>query len=232
MAGSDKPTRLQLDQGDYRGFDIQVPADILAEIQDALDPDNVGALNFDNIPIAYSIVSRWLAQVDNQTVDFDTQLWFSQAYFINSGLDPASEFLRAYTNYAAGKDGELFTDAQMTDAQMQEISDRIGESVLTHIMTTGEIPPMGELLYQEIVEAIGIPAFGVPGDDAIPDYSRWGGTFYYWNIPALDFDGEPITDALGNPLTIGEVVLSRLKCVTTLSTISGLRLRKLEVPLG
>ena len=198
MSEPQQSFRLVFTNQNIRDVPINVSSEIIDQIKSVLkySIDASGKYDIDrkSIPAAYSIIYKYLESISQNISDSSTSMWFSQAYFINAGDGLASEFLRSYTAYAAQKDG-----INIPVDKMQDVSNAIGYNVLGYIISTSQIPTMAKLLEQEITSAIGLPSDPVTH---IVDYSRWGGSFYYWNVPALTTEGNPVNK------TIGEVIMA------------------------
>jgi hypothetical protein len=142
---------------DHRGASKQYSRSLYFEGTQNIRPDGIAA--------AYTVVANALIAIRAGTstiVDSDTITWFMQAAHINRGGTGvgASAFLRNYTAHAAQASG-------ISIASMDAISDNIGRNVLQHILATGQIAPMHQIVAMDIAGGVGFA-----GGTGLPSYAR------------------------------------------------------------
>lgn len=102
-------------------------------------------------------------------VDAATRYWFSQADEINGNVPDAAAnvFIRSVTSA-----GLLWAGTPVGD--LQAVSNSIRDKVFENLIRENGIPPLADLLSNDISAALQISGQTIGG---------WGGSFYYWDQP-------------------------------------------------
>jgi len=153
----------------------------------ALTPSQIEILrsitsnNTDNYWIGYQYV-RSIVEDHGEYSDF--VFWLGKASQINSNdIDStANTFIRAVTRYGLIFDG-------YTSFDLQHNSNLIGNAVIGDLLRGGEIPPLSDIVEQDVSQAI------TEGHQSI---AGWGGAFFYWDF---ELDGMTVGDRIaGDPI--------------------------------
>ncbi len=139
---------------------------------------------------AYAYISNLINHSDQ--VDEKTKLWFERAARINRNdtLSSANIFVRSVTQFGLEWGGR---DASAE--QVQEMSNAIGNSVITDVIENRGIPALSAMISHDLRQST---------IERGQDIAGWGGSFYYWNLE-VDLGKEnggvkPIGEhILGNP---------------------------------
>jgi len=126
--------------------------------------------------------------------------WFEQAALINrkaNGIVPpsdnnlASTYIIAHSNYGLAADG--------ITVNLADTSNNIAQRVIDDVLREGAIPPLDEMLKNDIAGALDV------GNQTI---GGWGGSFYYWDVEYTD-TGKTVGQAiLENPVELEKFLAS------------------------
>ena len=153
----------------------------------ALTPSQIEILrsitsnNTDNYWIGYQYV-RSIVEDNGEYSDFE--FWLGKGGQINSNdIDStANTFIRAVTRYGLIFDGN-------TGFDLQHNSNLIGNAVIRDLLRGGEIPPLSDIVEQDVSQAI---------TDGHQSIAGWGGSFFYWDF---ELDGMTVGDRIaGDPM--------------------------------
>lgn len=180
--------------------------------------DANGGLKSSGFPAAYDYIG-WTLDSMVQTgvnIDNDTVYWFKKAAEVNAGTGAAAAFIRSYTANGLAL-------SRRATPNMQLLSDDIATQVLTEIVNTGKISPLYKILAKDISGAI--------ERGGVNDLAGWGGSFFYWDLPRIDKDGNPLIEGKNGSITdyytIGDSILRNpaqrsLFVTTATKTLSGM----------
>lgn len=145
-----------------------------AALAQVLEWDGVN-INRARIQDAYQFMLR---AIEENPGDFNSEViyWITEAQKINAGEGGRSaRFIRLYNSFNEARDGNI-----LSSEEQNLISDDIAESFFSSIIKNGGvIPSIAEIAGRDA--GIAIARFG----DA---WAGWGGSFYYWDLPALERD--------------------------------------------
>jgi len=152
-----------------------------------------------NFPLAYRYISSVLTNMNAHSsprVDAGTMFWFDKADNINESAGWSSYMVRSYTTI-----GIQLADREVGD--LQKVSDDIAINVLTDVIRARGVPPLQNILGRDITAAMEV--------GNIKDLAGWGGSFFYWNMPLVDNNGDLIKDPINRDnddyLTLGDYIL-------------------------
>lgn len=130
----------------------------------------------DRFPDGYALVHDWIK--NNPAAQADgTVFWFEQARGINNDDSLSARFIRRHT-----ENGLDAAKVPLSDRlPMQDLSNRIADKVTKDLLELKTIPPLANILDNDIrvaMEEGGVPLGG------------WGGSFYYYDMPFRPDDGD------------------------------------------
>lgn len=130
----------------------------------------------DRFPDGYALVHDWIK--NNPATQADgTVFWFEQARGINNDDSLSARFIRRHT-----ENGLDAAKVPLSDRlPMQDLSNRIADKVTKDLLELKTIPPLANILDNDIrvaMEEGGVPLGG------------WGGSFYYYDMPFRPDDGD------------------------------------------
>lgn len=99
-------------------------------------------------------------------VDRDSWVWLAGATDVNAGVGPANNFIRTYTK----KQMEIRTGETISDAELQNISNKIALKVLNDAIGQGKLPTIAEIGKNDASET----AAELTGDQAV-----WSGNVLF-----------------------------------------------------
>lgn len=122
-----------------------------------------------NFPDGYALVHDWIK--DNPAAQADgTVFWFEQARGINNDDSLSARFIRRHT-----ENGLDAAKVPLSDRlPMQDLSNRIAVQVTEEILRHGKVPPLANILDNDIRVAM---------EDGRVPLGGWGGSFYYYDMP-------------------------------------------------
>lgn len=123
----------------------------------------------DHFPEGYALVHDWIK--DNPAAQADgTVFWFEQARGINNDDSLSARFIRRHT-----ENGLDAAKVPLSDRlPMQDLSNRIAVQVTEEILRHGKVPPLANILDNDIRVAM---------EDGRVPLGGWGGSFYYYDMP-------------------------------------------------
>lgn len=123
----------------------------------------------DHFPEGYALVHDWIKNNPAAVAD-GTVFWFEQARGINNDDSLSARFIRRHT-----ENGLDAAKVPLSDRlPMQDLSNRIAERVTGELLRHGKVPPLANILDNDI--RIAIERGSVP-------LGGWGGSFYYYDMP-------------------------------------------------
>jgi hypothetical protein len=122
-----------------------------------------------DFPDGYALVHDWIK--DNPAAQADgTVFWFEQARGINNDDSLSARFIRRHT-----ENGLDAAKVPLSDRlPMQDLSNMIAERVTRELLEHGKVPPLANILHNDIRVAI--------EEGSVP-LGGWGGSFYYYDMP-------------------------------------------------
>lgn len=164
--------------------------------------DDKGNFINNNFPLAYRYISSVLVNMNahsNTHIDTGTMFWFDKADNINESAGWSSYMVRTYTTI-----GIQLADRKVGD--LQKVSDDIAINVLSDVIKARGVPPLQNILARDITAAMEV--------GNIKDLAGWGGSFFYWDMPLVDDNGDLIKDPISGEdddyLTLGDFILRDL----------------------
>lgn len=164
--------------------------------------DDKGHFINNNFPLAYRYISSVLVNMNahsNTHIDAGTMFWFDKADNINESAGWSSYMVRTYTTI-----GIQLADRNVGD--LQKVSDDIAINVLSDVIKARGVPPLQNILARDITAAMEV--------GNIKDLAGWGGSFFYWDMPLVDDNGDliknPISGEDDDYLTLGDFILRDL----------------------
>jgi Ca2+-binding RTX toxin-like protein len=196
---------------------IQFTADEINVISQKLNQQN-------NIPAAYTEIYNLLNGKYKTSVDAETLYWFQQAPSINQNRGPSAKFIRLYTAIGLVESGK-------TPGNLSNISNLIGTSVISDVISSGGVRQLPMILAQDIGVAL------VQG--GVTDLAGWGGSFYYWDIPLVQkasngtytFTQQGVVNGKPDYLTIGESILQNKASTDLFVRTMGITIAKIFTDL-
>ena len=130
-------------------------------------------LSAGNYVAAYGVI-----EFATEGAGYDAHSWFDHAAAINSGVGPASQFIRTYMDVATALG--FGVDNDLTDADYQEASNLIAQNVLGRIIDKkGMLPSVQQIIDQDAKLAI---------DHLNLHPLEWGGTPGQWPFQIFGYD--------------------------------------------